>query len=95
MIYNNLGTSGGATKFFFTWVIQRTIVALVVNILTLEITEHKLYQIVVGILNFDNWPHQQAIDSESMLYIYGKQLRKCWAGQLLNNTFSGQVSHFL
>ena len=25
MIYNNLGTSGGATNFFFTWVIQRTI----------------------------------------------------------------------
>ena len=64
--------------------------ALVVNILTLEITEHKLYQIVVGILNFDPWPQQQALTQRSMLYIYGKQLRKCWDGQLLSHTFSGQ-----
>ena len=66
--------------------------ALVVNILTLEITEHKLYQIVVGVLNFDPWPQQQAFTQRSMLYIYGKQLRKCWVGQLLNHTFSGQVT---
>ena len=55
--------------------------ALVVNILTLEITEHKLYQIVVGVLNFDPWPQQHALTQRSMLYIYGKQLRKCWDGQ--------------
>ena len=70
--------------------------ALVDNILTLEITEHKLYQIVVGVLNFDPWPQQQALTQRSMLYIYSKQLRKCWDGQLLNHTSSGQVtrSHF-
>ena len=66
--------------------------ALVVNILTLEITEHKLYQIVVGVLTFDPWPQQQALTQRSMLYIYGKQLRKCWDGQLLNHTFPGQVN---
>ena len=53
------------------------LVALDVNILTLEITEHKLYQIVVGVLNFDPWPQQQAFTQRSMLYIYGKQLWKC------------------
>ena len=66
--------------------------ALVVNILTLDITEHELYQIVVGVLNFDPWPQQQALTQRSMLYIYGKQLRKCWDGQLLNHTFCGQVT---
>ena len=66
--------------------------ALVVNILTLEITEHKLYQIVVGVLHFDPWPQQQALTQRSMLYLYGKQLRKCLDGQLLNHTFSGQVT---
>ena len=64
--------------------------ALVVNILTLEITEHKLYQNVVGVLNFDPWPQQQALTQRSMLYIYSKQLRKCWDGQLLNHTFLGK-----
>ena len=66
--------------------------ALVVNILALEITEHKLYQIVVGVLNFDPWPQQQALTQRSMLYTYGKQLWKCWDGQLLNHTFSRQVA---
>ena len=65
--------------------------ALVVDILTLEITEHKLYQIVVGVLDFNPWPQQQALTQRSMLYIY-IQLRKCWDGQLLNHTFSGQVT---
>ena len=69
-----------------------SIVALVVNILTLEITEHKLYQIVVGVLNFDPWLQQQALTQRYMLYIYGKQLRKYWDGQLLDHTFSGQVT---
>ena len=55
--------------------------------LTLEITEHKLYPIVVGVLNFDPWPQQQALTQ-----IYGKQMRKCWDGQLLNHTFSVQVT---
>ena len=49
----------------------------------LETTEYKLYQIVVGVLNFDPWPQQQALTERSMLYIFGKQLRKCWDGQLL------------
>ena len=66
--------------------------ALVVNILTLEITEHKLYQIVVGVLNFDPWPQQQALSQRSMLYIYGKQMMKCLDGRLFNLTFSGQVT---
>ena len=62
--------------------------ALVVNILTLEITEHKLYQIVVGVLNFDPWPQQQALLTQRfMLNIYGKQLRKCWDGQLSTTLF--------
>ena len=61
--------------------------ALVVNILTLEITEHKLYQIGVG-----PWPQHQALTQRSIIYIYGKQLKKCWDGQLLNHTFSGQVT---
>ena len=44
--------------------------ALVVNtILTLEITEHKMYQIIVGVLNFDPWPQQQALTQRSMLYM--------------------------
>ena len=58
--------------------------ALVVNIFTLEITGHKLCQIVVDVLNFDPWPQQQALTQRSMLYIHGKQLRKCWDGQLLD-----------
>ena len=66
--------------------------ALVGNLLTLEIDEHKLYQIVVGVLNFDPWPQQQTLTQRSMLYIYGKQLRKCWDGQLLNHTCYGQVT---
>ena len=66
--------------------------ALVVNILTLEITEHELYQIVVGVLNFEPWPQQQALTQRSMLYIHCKQLRKYWDGQLLNHTFSGKVT---
>ena len=72
--------------------IDSFIVALVVNISTLEITEHKPYQIDVGVLNFDHWPQQQALTQRSMLYIYGKQLRECWDGQLLNHTFPGQVN---
>ena len=43
--------------------------ASVVNILTLEITEHKLYEIVVGVLNLDPWPQRQALTQTSMLYV--------------------------
>ena len=66
--------------------------ALVDNISILKITEHKLYQIVVGVLNFDPWPQQKALTQRSMLYIYNKQMKKCWDGRLLNHTFSGRVT---
>ena len=37
-------------------------------ILSPEITEHKLYQIVVGVINFDPWPQQQAFTQRSIRF---------------------------
>ena len=56
------------------------------GILTLEIAEHKLYQIVVGVLNFDPWPEQQELAQRSMLYMKKKiliQAMQCFYGTLL------------
>ena len=69
---------------------------LIVEISTLEIIEHKLYQNVTDVQHFDRQPQLQAWTLGSflfdvMLHVHGKQLWSCREGHLLNHTFPEQV----